>query len=180
MEPEDPSKYSQTSVIGTLFCDISVLVTFWQSVSQRYILAMYCCWIIVNSTMCVNNCPTRFNNIQFIYICKLLYMFRAVCAPIIRSSYHCHCHVQSRSRQVAVTVSLMPDTVYTVIWAPDDGWRYRPKHVEQLTDINKLYIVASCWIIIDTHYAMRGPLNIKNSHNIVRVLSSVLYVQPIG
>jgi len=57
----------------------------------------------------------------------------------------------------------MPDTVDTVIWAPDDRWRYHPKHVEQFADINKLYIVASCWIIIDTYYAMHAPLNIKYS-----------------
>jgi len=44
----------------------------------------------------------------------------------------------------------MPDTVDTVIGAPDDGWRYHSKHVEQFANINKLYIVASCWIIIDT------------------------------
>ena len=31
------------------------------------------------------------------------------------------CH--ERSRQVAVTVSIMPDTVETVLRAPDDGWR---------------------------------------------------------
>ena len=31
--------------------------------------------------------------------------------------------------------------------APDDGWRYHPKHVEQFPDINKLCNVASCWII---------------------------------
>ena len=48
-----------------------------------------------------------------------------------------------------VTVSVMPDTVDTVIWAPDDGWRYHPKHVEKFADINKLYIVASFWIIVD-------------------------------
>jgi hypothetical protein len=35
--------------------------------------------------------------------------------------------------------------------APDDGWRYHLKHVEQFTDINKLYIVASRWIIIDIY-----------------------------
>ena len=29
-------------------------------------------------TICVNNYPTRCNNMQFIYICKLLYMFRVV------------------------------------------------------------------------------------------------------
>jgi len=50
--------------------------------------------------------------------------------------------------QVAVTVSLMPDTADTVILAPDYGWRYHPKHGEKFTDINKLYIVVSCWIII--------------------------------
>jgi hypothetical protein len=37
----------------------------------------------------VNNCPTICNYIQFIYTCKLLYMFRVVSPPIIRSSYHC-------------------------------------------------------------------------------------------
>jgi len=26
---------------------------------------------------------------------------------------------------------------------------------------HKLYIVASCWILIDTYYTMHGPLNIK-------------------
>jgi len=35
-------------------------------------------------------------------------------------------------------------------------------NVEQFVDINKLYIVAFCWIIIDTHYVMHGPLNIKS------------------
>ena len=55
----------------------------------------------------------------------------------------------------------MPGTVDIVIRAADDWWRYQPKHVEQLTDINRMYIVAACWIIIATHYAMHGALNIK-------------------
>jgi hypothetical protein len=41
----------------------------------------------------VNNGPTRCNNIQFIYSCKLLYMFRVVTPLIIRSSYHCICNI---------------------------------------------------------------------------------------
>ena len=57
----------------------------------------------------------------------------------------------------------MPDTADTVTCAPDDGWRYHPKHVEQFADINKLYSVESSWIIIDTDYAMHGTLNIKLS-----------------
>jgi len=46
----------------------------------------------------------------------------------------------------------MPDTVVTVLWAADDGWGTNLKNVEQLTDLNKLYSVASCWIIIAILY----------------------------
>jgi hypothetical protein len=28
----------------------------------------------------------------------------------------------------------MPDTVDTVVCAPDDGWRFHPKYVEQFAD----------------------------------------------
>jgi len=34
------------------------------------------------------------------------------------------------------------------VCAPDDGWRYHPKHVEQFPDINKLCNITSCWIYI--------------------------------
>jgi hypothetical protein len=42
----------------------------------------------------------------------------------------------------------MPDAVDTVVCAPDDGWKYHPKHVRQFPDINKLCNVASSWIYI--------------------------------
>jgi hypothetical protein len=42
----------------------------------------------------------------------------------------------------------MPDAVDTVVCAPDDGWKYHPKYVKQLPDIDKLCNVASCWIYI--------------------------------
>jgi len=29
----------------------------------------------------------------------------------------------------------VPDAVITVTYAPDDGWSYHPKHVEQFTEI---------------------------------------------
>ena len=38
-------------------------------------------------------------------------------------------------RKVAETVWPVPDAVITVICAPDDGWCYHPKHVEQCTEI---------------------------------------------
>jgi hypothetical protein len=40
----------------------------------------------------------------------------------------------------------IPDAVDTVVCAPNDGWKYSTKHVEQFPDTNKLYKVASCWI----------------------------------
>jgi len=46
-------------------------------------------------------------------------------------------------------VSIHPDVLNTVICAPDDGWCHHPKHVEQYAAINKLYIVASRWTIIN-------------------------------
>jgi len=62
----------------------------------------------------------------------------------------------------------MPDAVDTVTRAPDDGWRYHPKHVERFTDIlvNKLYIVASCWTIIGIYFTMQGPLNLKKRKSV--------------
>ena len=44
-----------------------------------------------------------------------------------------------------VTVQQIPDAVDTVVCAPDDGWWYHPKHVEQFPDkINcvKLHLVG--------------------------------------
>ena len=43
-------------------------------------------------------------------------------------------------------MSQIPDAVDTVVCAPDDGWKYHPKHVEHFPDINKLCNVVSCWI----------------------------------
>ena len=44
-----------------------------------------------------------------------------------------------RCRQVAITVWQIQDAVDTVVCAPDDGWRYYPKDVEQFPDkINRV------------------------------------------
>jgi hypothetical protein len=54
-------------------------------------------------------------------------------------------------------VLLMSDAADTVTWAPTDGWRYHPKYVEQFTDISKLCIVASLWIIIGIYSRCTDP-----------------------
>ena len=62
---------------------------------------------------------------------------------------HCYCYLPL-SRQVAITVWQIPDAVYTVVCAPDDGCRYNPKYIKQFPDLNKVYKVASHWIYSDT------------------------------
>jgi len=153
----------------TVPSDISHFVTIVATSisSLNFVTTIYCFIYIqgsVHREIYANNCPIRCNYIQFIYICKPLYMFRVVSPPIIRGSCHCIHNmswtwldgntvpIQSRSWQVAVTVLLMPDAVETVTWAPDDGWRYHPKHVERFTNVNKLHIVASCWTIMGIHW----------------------------
>jgi hypothetical protein len=52
----------------------------------------------------------------------------------------------------------IPDAVETVVCAPDYGWKYHPKYVEQFADINKLCNVAFCWIyigiLLGAHYIL--------------------------
>ena len=48
-----------------------------------------------------------------------------------------------------------------------------PETCRAVTDINKLYIVASCWTITDTYYTMHGPLNIKFSDGIAAPTSGL-------
>jgi hypothetical protein len=73
-----------------------------------------------------------------------------------------------RKRQIAVTVWQIPDAVDTDVCAPDDGWKYHPKHVEQFPDINKLCNVASCWIYIGIYLRRTDPWTL----NIVIILAN--------
>jgi hypothetical protein len=43
-------------------------------------------------------------------------------------------------------VRQIPDAIDTVVYAPDDEWKYHSKQVKKFPDINKLCDVASCWI----------------------------------
>jgi len=42
--------------------------------------------------------------------------------------------------------------LYVQFWAPDGGRKNRLKHVERLTEINKLWNVASCWLYSAKNY----------------------------
>jgi len=104
------------------------------------------------------NMSNKMQHYTVCFIWKLLHMFRVVPPPIIRSANNCiysiwylshsYCCLPLsweswnwcwvccgwRTRQVVVTVWQIPDAVDTVVCAPDDGWWYRPKHVEQFPD----------------------------------------------
>ena len=43
------------------------------------------------------------------------------------------CH-QERKQAVSTASGILPDAVDTAVCAPDDRWRYHPKHVEQFSD----------------------------------------------
>jgi hypothetical protein len=106
-------------------------------------------------------------------------MFRVVLPPIIRSAYNCIYNIWYLSHRYwylrlswkswnrfecavgGVRVWQIPDAVDTVVCAPDDGWKYYPKHVEKFPDINKLCNVASCWIYIGIHLGAHPILHIS-------------------
>jgi hypothetical protein len=52
---------------------------------------------------------------------------------------------------VLIDYTILLSYVGDVFYAPDDEWSYHLKHVEQFTNINKLYSVASCWTIIEIY-----------------------------
>jgi hypothetical protein len=69
----------------------------------------------------------------------------------------------------------IPDAVDTVVCAPDDGWKYHPKHVEQFPDINKLCNVTSCWIYIEILLRAHLILHISRIRVKNRFASPVLH-----
>ena len=84
------------------------------------------------------------------------YLYLETAVPVSGGiSIHHQKHTQLYLQHlILVKPVLIPDTVDTVtdqdrvVCAPDDGWRYHPKYIEQVTDINKMCNVASCWIYI--------------------------------
>jgi len=78
------------------------------------------------------------------FIWNLLYMFRVVPSPIMRSANNCIYSIWYLSHRYCY----LPLSWKSWNWFDlDDGWRYHPKHVDQIP--NKINCkVASCWIHI--------------------------------
>jgi hypothetical protein len=71
----------------------------------------------------------------------------------------------------------MPDAVDAGVCAPDDGWKYHPKHVEQFPDINKVCNVASCWIFIGILLEAHPILHISRIR-VILIRLGVLHLLP--
>ena len=56
--------------------------------------------------------------------------------------------------------------LYAQFWAPDDGRKNHLKHVQRLTEIKKLWNIASYWLYSAKILAMHGPMNVKYTWNI--------------
>ena len=51
--------------------------------------------------------------------------------------------------------------LYVQFWAPDNGRKTRLKLVQHLTEINKLWNVASCWLYSANILVTHGTMNVK-------------------
>ena len=76
-------------------------------------------------------------------------------------------HHQERIQLYLQHLVFATDAVNTVVCAPDDGWRYHSKHVEQFPDINELCNDASCWIYIGMYLRSTNPYTLKKSKRYV-------------
>ena len=66
--------------------------------------------------------------------------------------------------------------LYVQFWAPDDGWKNRLKHVECLTQINKLWNVASCWL-----YSANMEIITHTQTHIINFLTMLaLHITPVA
>jgi hypothetical protein len=99
------------------------------------------------------------------FVWKLLYMFRVVFPPIIKSAYngiysiwylsHHYCYPplswkswSCSSNSSTIAAGSRYCCKYSFVCASDDGWKYHPKHVQQFPCMNKRCNVVSCWIYI--------------------------------
>jgi len=84
--------------------------------------------------------PTRCNFSQFIYFCRTLYMFQMAFPSICQTNtWRCMC----------IFELLMMDGKNCL------------KHAQRLTEINKLWNVASCWLYSVNILTIHGPINVK-------------------
>ena len=132
------------------FCNWSIVHLLVPYTNKKYIPIYIQQDATLHSLFISGNCSTCFG--------WYLHPSSGAHTTVSTASGICHTVTATgRYRQVAVTVWQITDAVDTVVCAPDDGWRYHPKHVEQFPDIIKLCNVASCWIYIGIYLRCTNP-----------------------
>ena len=107
-------------------------------------------WILYKVVFHYSNIyPTRCNITQFILSGNCSTCFGWYLPPIIRSANNCIYNIWYMVWQIA-------EAVDTVVCAPDDVWRYHPKHVEQFPDkINCVTLHLVGYILEEYSYNAR-------------------------
>ena len=107
-------------------------------------------------------------SVSFFHLCEVIWVITFYCFSNLSGLLHVSHLSDSYLSWTFMTGSCtgLKNARYYRYSVMSSWWwvKYHLKHVEQFANINKLYIVASCWIIIDAYYAMHGPLNIKKKN----------------
>ena len=90
-------------------------------------------------------------------LCKLVHLwFTFITSGIVVTTVCDHFIFNGPRIAYILIITQQEATIYSLFMSANRStcfrWWYHPKHVEQFSDINKMYIVASCWVIIDTNW----------------------------
>ena len=125
------------------------ILRVWMLVKQHLVLTFIC--------PCIANVFAKYNQQVATFLNLVIPVRRATCfRRFFRPS--------SGAQNCTYSVRYLSDQYLTLcvqFWAPDDGRKNRLKHVERLTEINKLRNVASCWLYTANILAMHRPMNVK-------------------
>ena len=103
------------------------------------------CKIFIGLTfmgLCIANIFTEYNQQAATFQNLFISVRRSMC-------FRRFFHPSSGAQNCTYSIRYWSDqylTLYVQFWAPDDGWKNRLKHVERLTEINKLWNVPACWL----------------------------------
>jgi len=153
--------------LGTVFLKVCFCIKVSSEVAHLCLLTTICIICIFFSEY--NQQDATFLNLLRIYFCKTLFMFQTGFSSIIRSS-KLHIQLQVFVRPIPLPAASLARlaagsgiglTLYVQFWAPVGGRKNCLKHVECLTEINKLRNMAYYWLYSENIEAMHGPLNVK-------------------
>jgi len=127
----------------------------------------------VNCSTCFGWYFTHHQELITLYL-QCLALMTPVLLPVMNVTGR---DVQSRSRQVAGSSTGAIKARYCRYSVMSSWWwvKYHPKHVKQLIDLNKLYSIASCCIIISILYDARSiehKINFPSCPSLISFLNS--------